>query len=98
MSENVLEPSVARNLSAPLSVGLPRRLHQIALNRTLLGGLILLAIVVFVAIAAPLLTPYDPIAQNLGEAFRPPLSPDHVLGTDNFGRDMWSRIAYSTRL
>src|SRR5438552_3085070 len=28
----------------------------------------------------------------------PPFSPDHILGTDNFGRDIWSRIAFSTRL
>ena len=98
MSENVLEPSVARNLSTPMRIGLPGRLRRIALNRTVLAGLSLLAIVVFVAIAAPLLTPYDPIAQKLDEAFRAPLSPGHMLGTDNFGRDMWSRIAYSTRL
>jgi len=51
-----------------------------------------------VAIGAPLLTPYDPIVQKLDEAFRPPLSPNHILGTDNFGRDVWSRILYSTRL
>jgi peptide/nickel transport system permease protein len=59
---------------------------------------VLLAVVVLVALAAPLLTPYDPIVQKLDEAFQPPLSRAHVLGTDNFGRDMWSRIVYSTRL
>ena len=80
----------------PLSVTL--RLQKIGLNPTLLFGLMLFSIVLFVAIAAPLLTPYDPIAQSLGDAFLPPGSPDHILGTDNFGRDMWSRIAYSTRL
>jgi peptide/nickel transport system permease protein len=58
----------------------------------------LLGLVVLVAIAAPLLTPYDPIEQRFTEAFLPPFSPGHVLGTDNFGRDIWSRIAYSTRL
>jgi peptide/nickel transport system permease protein len=59
---------------------------------------VLLAVVVLTAICAPLLTPYDPIAQNLAEAFKPPLSPNHILGTDNFGRDMWSRIVFSTQL
>lgn len=77
---------------------LAMRLRRIRIGPTLLIGLILLGLVVFVAIAAPLLTPYDPIAQQFTEAFLPPLSPGHILGTDNFGRDMWSRIAYSTRL
>jgi peptide/nickel transport system permease protein len=55
-------------------------------------------LVILAAIAAPLLTPHDPIVQKLDEAFRPPFSPDHILGTDNFGRDIWSRIVWSTRL
>jgi peptide/nickel transport system permease protein len=74
------------------------RLRKVRLGRTLLTGLVLLGLVVVVAITAPLLTPYDPIEQRFAEAFLPPLSPGHILGTDNFGRDIWSRIAYSTRL
>src|SRR5436190_9859509 len=102
MSDNVLNTSLATNVAAPvapvLRLSSTMRLQKIGLNPTLLAGLVLLALVVLVAIAAPLLTPYDPIAQSLGEAFQPPLSPNHVLGTDNFGRDIWSRIVYSTRL
>jgi len=74
------------------------RARTIRVNPTLLTGLGLLGLVVLVAIAAPLLTPYDPIAQQFTESFLPPFSPGHMLGTDNFGRDIWSRIAYSTRL
>jgi peptide/nickel transport system permease protein len=97
MSENVLNPALPR--SAPvLPLGFGMRLQKIGLNPTLLAGLIILAAVVIIAIAAPLLTPYDPIAQKLDEALKPPLSPNHVLGTDNFGRDVWSRILYSARL
>lgn len=91
----------ARPLSqaVPLTqLTLAMRLRKIRVGPTLLTGLILLGLVVFVAIAAPLLTPYDPIAQRFTEAFLPPFSPGHILGTDNFGRDIWSRIAYSTRL
>jgi peptide/nickel transport system permease protein len=100
MSETALSSSLARPHAAPalqqLSFGM--RLQKLGLNPTLLAGIVLLTLVVMVAIAAPLLTPYDPIAQSLGEAFKPPLSPGHILGTDNFGRDMWSRIVYSTQL
>jgi peptide/nickel transport system permease protein len=72
--------------------------RRIQLGPTLLMGLVLLGLVVFVAITAPLLTPYDPLEQRFAEAFLPPFSAGHILGTDNFGRDIWSRIAYSARL
>jgi peptide/nickel transport system permease protein len=77
---------------------LTRAMRQIRIGPTFLTGLVLLGLVVLVAIAAPLLTPYDPIEQRFAEAFLPPFSAGHILGTDNFGRDIWSRIAYSTRL
>jgi peptide/nickel transport system permease protein len=102
MTENVLDsrvmPNVAQARAPALRLGFTMRLQKIGLNPTLLAGLILLAFIILLAICAPLLTPYDPIAQNLGEAFQPPLSANHPLGTDNFGRDIWSRIVFSTRL
>jgi peptide/nickel transport system permease protein len=99
MSETVLNSGLMRPSVAPaLQLSFTMRLQKIGLNPTLLAGLVLLALVVLVGIGAPLLTPYDPIVQSLGEAFQPPLSPNHILGTDNFGRDIWSRIVYGTRL
>jgi peptide/nickel transport system permease protein len=100
MSENVLDTPLSRaRLAAPvLELSFGMRLQKVGLNPTLLAGMILLGLVILVAICAPLLTPYDPIVQKLDEAFRPPLSPGHILGTDNFGRDIWSRIVFSTRL
>jgi peptide/nickel transport system permease protein len=99
MSEQVLDASLTRPRVAPvLQLSFSMRLQKIGLNPTLLAGLVLLALVILVAIIAPLLTPYDPIVQKLEDAFQPPLSPQHILGTDNFGRDIWSRIVYSTRL
>src|SRR4030088_1720155 len=98
MSDTVLKRRAMPNVAPVLQLGFTMRLQKIGLNPTLLAGLVLLALVVLVAIGAPLLTPYDPIAQNLSEAFKPPFSPNHILGTDNFGRDIWSRIVYGTRL
>src|SRR5919197_241722 len=98
MSENVLDSKVLPSVTPVPRLGFSLRLQKVGLNPTLLAGLVLLAVVVAVAIAAPLLTPYDPIVQKLDEAFQPPLSRNHILGTDNFGRDIWSRIVYSTRL
>ena len=52
--------------------------------------------VVFVALAAPLLTPYDYATQNLPGAFAAP-NAAHWLGTDEFGRDLLTRIFYGAR-
>src|SRR5438067_9731066 len=99
MSDRALDT----RLSTPAVPRLPRvsltmRLEKVGLNPTLLAGLVLFAIVILAAIAAPLLTSFDPIEQHLDEAFRSPFTANHILGTDNFGRDLWSRIVYSTRL
>ena len=78
-------------------VSLAIRWRRLRINSTLLTGISLLLLVILVAIIAPLLTPYNPIAQDLNSAFLPPGSPGHILGTDNFGRDELSRIIISER-
>ena len=69
---------------------------------TMLGALIVGAAVV-VAILAPHLVPHDPFAQNLDQRLIPPAwmdggQPDHLLGTDQIGRDYLSRLIYGTRI
>ncbi len=65
-------------------------------SATLVLGLVIVGLIVSAALAAPLLTRYDPVAQNLQE---PLLSPGgaHLLGTDQLGRDVWSRLLYGAR-
>jgi ABC-type dipeptide/oligopeptide/nickel transport system permease subunit len=60
------------------------------------GGVIVLGLIL-VAILAPVLAPHDPIAQNLRETYRPS-SGGHWLGTDEFGRDILSRVIYGARV
>lgn len=55
-----------------------------------------LALVVLAAVAAPLLTPYAYDIQALKEAYQPP-SAGHWLGTDEFGRDLLTRLIYGAR-
>ncbi|MBI0447163.1 ABC transporter permease [Deinococcus sp. DB0503] len=79
-----------------------RSTFQIALRRLLrhraamvsLGVIILL---VLMAIFAPLLAPYDPNAQNLSGIYAPP-SAQHLLGQDDLGRDLLSRVIYGSRV
>jgi peptide/nickel transport system permease protein len=61
-----------------------------------IGALIVL-IFLFTALAAPLLTPFDPADQDLTNRYTPPNSVN-LLGTDNFGRDLLSRIIFGTRI
>ena len=52
---------------------------------------------VLAALAAPLLAPYDPLSQNLGNTLARP-GRAHLLGTDNVGRDVLSRVIWGTRV
>jgi peptide/nickel transport system permease protein len=60
-------------------------------------GIAVLALWLVVSALAPLLAPYDPIAQDLVERLQPPSS-DHLFGTDSLGRDVFSRVLYGGRL
>lgn len=71
-------------------------------NKSLTVGVILVAVVFFVAIFAPLISPHDPIKQDLAKALAPPIwmqggDLTHILGTDTVGRDLLSRIIFGIR-
>lgn len=59
-------------------------------------GLIICLFWIIMAILAPVAAPYDPIAQDLTMRLQPP-SAAHLFGTDNFGRDIFSRVIYGGR-
>tara|TARA_R110002020_G_scaffold28127_9_gene89867 strand:+ start:66 stop:938 length:873 start_codon:yes stop_codon:yes gene_type:complete len=68
----------------------------------LIGGT-LLAVIILIALLAPLLAPHDPIAQDLSRRLLPPFwhdraVPEHLLGTDHLGRDYLSRMIYGARV
>ena len=98
MAESALTPTAGGIATAARLPGRPSFWQRLHVRGPLLAGVIGLALVILVAIFAPVLSPYDPIKQDLGAAFAAPLAPGHLLGTDNYGRDILSRIIYSTRL
>jgi ABC-type dipeptide/oligopeptide/nickel transport system permease subunit len=61
------------------------------------AGLLVVALLCLAAIAAPILAPYSPDAQDMSNALRPP-SAAHPFGTDEFGRDLYSRILFGGRV
>lgn len=66
-------------------------------HRMAVFGLAVVVGLIFVAIFAPALAPYDPIDLNLANARQPP-NQDHLLGTDTFGRDVLSRLIWGSRV
>lgn len=66
-------------------------------NRLSWVGLGLIALIVLVAIFAPLIAPYDPLEQNIVSRLEPP-SAEFWLGTDSYGRDVLSRLIYGARI
>jgi ABC-type dipeptide/oligopeptide/nickel transport system permease subunit len=67
-------------------------------NRLAIFGVVIIVIFVLMAVFAPLLAPYDPIRdQSLTERFAPP-SAQHLLGQDELGRDILSRVIYGARV
>jgi peptide/nickel transport system permease protein len=75
-----------------------RRFSRVFFNRIIvMFGLIIILALIITAIFAPLLAPYEPNQVDLGQALINP-SPEHLLGTDNFGRDTLSRLIYGSRV
>jgi peptide/nickel transport system permease protein len=63
----------------------------------LMAGIVILVVVVGMAVAAPLITSYNPNTQDLNASLLGP-SGDHLLGTDQLGRDTFTRLLYGLRL
>ena len=66
-------------------------------NKLAVFGMILVILLVFSAVFAPLIAPYDYAAQDYDNVFAYP-SKDHLLGTDEYGRDLLSRIIFGGRI
>ena len=74
-----------------------KRASFILKNPLVIAGLFLTCILGFLALFAPLLSPYDPAAIHLSQQLLPP-SAQHLLGTDSLGRDVFSRMLYGARV
>jgi len=62
-----------------------------------LGCLIYILVLILLSVIAPLITPYSPNAVRLDAIFTPPCQ-QHFLGTDNYGRDIFTRVLYGLRI
>src|SRR3954470_10934693 len=74
-----------------------RATRTLTRNRLVLAGLIMVTGLLLIAALAGLIAPYDPIANNVRAALQPPSS-YYFFGTDRFGRDVFSRVIFGSRL
>ncbi len=90
--------------SSPLGGRAPRLISQrrrawttFSRNRTAVVGLIVVVLLTLVALFAPLIAPHDPIPQSTINRLADP-NAEHLLGRDDYGRDVLSRVIYGTRV
>ncbi|MFD2210150.1 nickel transporter permease [Virgibacillus halophilus] len=72
-------------------------LLRIVKSKTSFIGLLIIVILLVTALFAPLIATQDPTAQSIVDRYQSP-SGKHILGTDELGRDIFSRIVYGTRI
>lgn len=91
-----------RAKSASLWADAWRRLKK---NRPAVAGLVVILALIVIALMAPVISPADPIKTDLPNRLKPPGSPSsickngvYLLGSDEFGRDILSRVIYGTRI
>ncbi|HEY66531.1 MAG TPA: ABC transporter permease [Caldilineae bacterium] len=77
--------------------GSSRFWRRFARNRLALLGALIILMLLICALLAPLIAPYDPIKTNIRARLQGP-SAEHLFGTDDLGRDIFSRVLYGTRI
>ena len=93
-----------RRAEGPLAPLRPSRsfysmaIAQLLKNKVAVIGGLLVMVEIVVAILAPYLAPFDPLDQDLNSVLLPPLTSGHLMGTDDLGRDILSRIIYGARI
>jgi peptide/nickel transport system permease protein len=97
----VAEAQIQQDAAAPSSVETRSRrqdfLRTFFSNRLAVFGTVVMGIFMLMAIFAPLIAPYSPLQQNLLEKFARP-SQAHLMGQDELGRDILSRVIYGARI
>lgn len=82
--------------SARIAPGLVDVVRRALRTPALVAGCVMLLVLIAIAVFAPVLATHDPVQQNLTEGLLPPSS-DHWLGTDQLGRDVYSRMLLAAR-
>ncbi|MGB9832247.1 MAG: ABC transporter permease, partial [Caldisericum exile] len=96
MEEKILEEEIEVH-----ETFLSDSLKSLKKNKSAIVGLVIISILVITAILAPVISPHNPIEQDLYNNLKPGIwagNTNNILGTDEFGRDILSRIIYGARV
>jgi len=94
-----IDPGIIGEESLPISSMWKDILRRFRHNRLAVIGVFIMTITIFMCISAPLFTKFDPVLDmQLMNRLLPVGSPEHILGTDDLGRDIFSRILYGGRV
>jgi ABC-type dipeptide/oligopeptide/nickel transport system permease subunit len=79
------------------------QLEQLWRNKTAVAGMLVITLFVLTAILAPILSPHNPVEASLYDQIKPPIWAEggtwrNILGTDDLGRDILSRLVYGARV
>lgn len=97
MSGDDRHPTVSGLKSRYCLIDRSRKFHEFVQSKTNLVGLCIVLLLVFVAVFAPIIAPYDPTEQTIQDRLEPP-SGNHLMGTDQLGRDMFTRVLYGAHI
>jgi peptide/nickel transport system permease protein len=92
------------NAPAIIAAQTPIRRTPVALldllrtHRRVAAAAVLVVLLFLVALLAPVISPDNPLVTSPDNAYQPPLSPGHLLGTDELGRDLLSRVLWGSRV
>lgn len=98
---------ITKSLPDPAEITGPtpgqRLRRRVVGHRGIMIGGVILSLIILMAVAAPLIAPYDPYGQSLTTRLQPPIWHDrgtwhHILGTDQLGRDYLSRLIYGAQI
>jgi len=67
-------------------------------HRRVTAAFALVALLFLIALLSPVISPHDPLAVSPDDSYLPPLTPGHLLGTDELGRDLLSRVLWGARV
>ncbi|MEK4201863.1 ABC transporter permease [Cytobacillus sp. FSL K6-0265] len=97
-------PEVVQATNSPVAVT-PKKdnewlliVKRLLRNKLAVLGLIIIILQIAMALLAPIIATHDPVKQDLSASELPVFSEGHWLGTDNYGRDVWSRIVYGSQI
>ena len=98
MSEQIIQTKDTGSIPEKEPGRVREALHQLRKNKGAIAGLVIILIFLLSAVLAPVIAPHDPLEQTIELRKSAPFTEGYILGTDDLGRDLLSRIIFGGRI